>query len=63
MKLNELKPNEGATRKRKRVGRGPGSGWAKTSGRGHNGQKSRIINFGQDHFSRLVRSPVARPET
>lgn len=41
MKLNELKPNEGATKKRKRVGRGPGSGWAKTSGRGHKGQKSR----------------------
>lgn len=41
MKLNELKPNEGATKKRKRVGRGPGSGWAKTAGRGHKGQKSR----------------------
>ncbi len=41
MKINELKPNEGATRKRKRVGRGPGSGLGKTAGRGHKGQKSR----------------------
>ncbi len=41
MKLNDLKPNVGATRNRKRVGRGPGSGVGKTSGRGENGQKSR----------------------
>ena len=41
MKLNELKPNAGATRNRKRIGRGPGSGTGKTSGRGENGQKSR----------------------
>jgi len=41
MKLNELKPNPGATRTRKRIGRGPGSGNGKTAGRGHNGQKSR----------------------
>jgi large subunit ribosomal protein L15 len=41
MKLNELKPAEGATRSRKRVGRGPGSGLGKTAGRGENGQKSR----------------------
>lgn len=41
MKMNDLKPNEGATRKRKRVGRGPGSGLGKTAGRGHKGQKSR----------------------
>lgn len=41
MKMNELKPNEGATQKRKRVGRGPGSGLGKTAGRGHKGQKSR----------------------
>lgn len=41
MKLNELKPNSGATRNRKRVGRGPGSGSGKTAGRGHKGQKSR----------------------
>lgn len=41
MKLNELKPNPGATKNKKRVGRGPGSGTGKTSTRGHNGQKSR----------------------
>lgn len=41
MKLNELKPNPGATKNRKRLGRGPGSGLGKTAGRGHNGQKSR----------------------
>ncbi len=41
MKMNELKPNEGATKTRKRVGRGPGSGLGKTAGRGHKGQKSR----------------------
>lgn len=41
MKLNELSPNEGSTKKRKRVGRGPGSGMGKTATRGMNGQKSR----------------------
>ncbi len=41
MKLNELRPAEGSTKNRKRVGRGPGSGLGKTSGRGHKGQKSR----------------------
>jgi len=39
--INELKPNAGSTRPRKRVGRGMGSGKGKTSGRGHKGQKSR----------------------
>tara|TARA_R110002072_G_C7890512_1_gene528790 strand:+ start:936 stop:1415 length:480 start_codon:yes stop_codon:yes gene_type:complete len=41
MKLNELRDNEGATRKKKRVARGPGSGKGKTAGRGIKGQKSR----------------------
>ena len=41
MKLNELSDNDGATRPKKRVGRGPGSGKGKTSGRGLKGQKSR----------------------
>lgn len=41
MKLNTLKPNEGATKARRRVGRGPGSGTGKTAGRGENGQNSR----------------------
>jgi len=39
--LNNLKPAKGSTRNRKRVGRGPGSGLGKTSGRGEKGQKSR----------------------
>jgi len=41
MKLNELRDNPGATKSRKRVGRGPGSGYGKTGGRGIKGQKSR----------------------
>lgn len=41
MKLNELSDNAGATKKRMRVGRGPGSGKGKTAGRGIKGQKSR----------------------
>lgn len=41
MKLHELRDNEGANRKKKRVARGPGSGKGKTAGRGIKGQKSR----------------------
>ena len=41
MQLNTLKPAEGSTSVRKRVGRGQGSGWGKMGGRGHKGQKSR----------------------
>ena len=41
MKLNELRDNAGATKKRMRVARGPGSGKGKTAGRGIKGQKSR----------------------
>ena len=41
MKLHELRDNPGATKKAKRVGRGPGSGKGKTAGRGIKGQKSR----------------------
>ena len=40
-KLNELKDNEGATHRKKRIGRGPGSGKGKMGGRGIKGQKSR----------------------
>ena len=39
--LDRLKAPKGATKKIKRVGRGEGSGWGKTSGRGHKGQRSR----------------------
>jgi large subunit ribosomal protein L15 len=41
MKLHELKPQPGAKKREKRVGRGPGSGHGKTSTRGHKGQAAR----------------------
>ncbi len=41
MRLEDLKPAKGATRKVKRVGRGPGSGAGKTASKGHKGQKAR----------------------
>ena len=41
MEIKDLKPAEGSTKNRKRVGRGAGSGTGKTAGRGLNGQKSR----------------------
>lgn len=41
MKLNELSPNPGSVKTRKRVGRGAGSGLGKTSGKGHKGQNAR----------------------
>ena len=41
MKLNEIKPARGATKKPKRIGRGPGSGHGKTSTRGHKGHQAR----------------------
>ena len=41
MELNELKPNPKRVRSNKRIGRGPGSGFGKTSGKGHKGMKSR----------------------
>ena len=41
MRLHDIKPAPGARRPRKRLGRGPGSGSGKTSGRGEKGQKSR----------------------
>ena len=41
MDLSKLKPAEGSTKKRKRIGRGQGSGYGGTATRGHKGQKSR----------------------
>ena len=41
MRIHELSPAEGSRKKRKRVGRGPGSGHGKTCCRGHKGQRSR----------------------
>ena len=45
MRLNTLKPAPGANKDRHRVGRGVGSGWGKTAGRGHKGQKARSGGF------------------
>ena len=45
MRLNSIKPAAGATKNRKRLGRGIGSGTGKTCGRGHKGQKSRAGGF------------------
>jgi len=45
MRLNSIKAAPGAKRARHRVGRGIGSGWGKTAGRGHKGQKSRSGGF------------------
>jgi large subunit ribosomal protein L15 len=45
MKLNTLKPAPGSKSNRHRVGRGVGSGWGKTAGRGHKGQRARSGGF------------------
>lgn len=45
MQLNTLQPAVGSKSARHRVGRGVGSGWGKTTGRGHKGQKSRAGGF------------------
>jgi large subunit ribosomal protein L15 len=45
MRLNTLKPAAGSKKDRHRVGRGVGSGWGKTAGRGHKGQRARSGGF------------------
>jgi len=50
MRLNTIKPGDGAKTNRKRVGRGIGSGTGKTCGRGHKGQKSRSGGFNKSGF-------------
>jgi large subunit ribosomal protein L15 len=61
MKLNEIRDNEGAHTKRMRVGRGPGSGKGKTSGRGVKGQKSRtgvsLLGFEGGQMPLYMRMP------
>ena len=52
MELKDLKPAEGSTHSRKRVGRGNGSGYGKTAGRGLNGQKSRAGGGKRPGFER-----------
>ena len=50
MRLNSIKPADGAKRSPKRVGRGGGSGYGKTAGRGHKGQKSRSGGYHKTGF-------------
>lgn len=50
MRLNDLKPTEGSKKRRQRVGRGDGSNWGGTAGRGHKGQKSRTGAAIRHHF-------------
>ena len=45
MRLNTLKPAPGSKKSRHRVGRGVGSGWGKTAGRGHKGQRARAGGY------------------
>jgi large subunit ribosomal protein L15 len=60
-KLNEIRDNEGSTKNRMRVGRGPGSGKGKTSGRGVKGQKSRtgvsLLGFEGGQMPLYMRMP------
>ena len=60
-KLNEIRDNEGAHKKRMRVGRGPGSGKGKTAGRGVKGQKSRsgvsLLGFEGGQMPLYMRMP------
>ena len=48
--LHNLKPAEGSRKERKRIGRGPGSGTGKTSGRGHKGYGSRSGSKSRERF-------------
>ena len=50
MQLNTLRPAGGSARVKRRVGRGMGSGFGKTAGRGHKGQKSRAGGFHKTGF-------------
>lgn len=59
MKLHELKPTEGARRDGFRLGRGPGSGNGKTSGKGAKGQKARSGGLGKPGFEG-GQTPLAR---
>lgn len=58
MKLHTLKAPDGACKKRKRVGRGPGSGHGGTSCKGHKGQKAR--GKGKGHYFEGGQTPITR---
>src|SRR4030095_4908888 len=59
MKLDELRPAPGATKRRKKIGRGPGSGHGKTSTKGHKGHKARS-GGGKAGGSGGARRPLSR---
>jgi large subunit ribosomal protein L15 len=59
MELGKLKSSPGSTRKRKRIGRGPGSGHGKTSTKGHKGQKSRS-GYKSKPYSEGGQMPLSR---
>ncbi len=59
MEIKDLKPAEGSTHRKKRVGRGPASGKGKTAGRGMNGQKSRA-GGGKGNGFEGGQTPLAR---
>jgi large subunit ribosomal protein L15 len=60
MRLGELRKPFGSTKKRKRIGRGPGSGHGKTSTRGHKGQKARAGSVARRAWSEGGQMPLQR---
>ncbi len=60
MDLSNLRAPEGANRPRKRIGRGPGSGTGKTSGKGHKGQKARTGHHGGPAWFEGGQMPLQR---
>src|SRR5881394_188667 len=58
--LSNLRRPEGANTKRKRIGRGPGSGTGKTSGKGHKGQKARTGHHGIPSWFEGGQMPLQR---
>jgi large subunit ribosomal protein L15 len=58
--LSKLPRPEGANRDRKRIGRGPGSGTGKTSGKGHKGQKARTGHHGTPTWFEGGQMPIQR---
>ena len=50
MSMSDLTPSKGSVSNKKRIGRGNGSGWGRTAGKGHNGYKSRSGASGKLHF-------------
>jgi large subunit ribosomal protein L15 len=60
VKLNDIKPSAGSKRPSKRLGRGSGSGWGKTAGRGHKGAGSRVGSEKKPYFEGGQTSLVRR---